>query len=272
MIVFPNAKINIGLNITSKRNDGYHNLETVFYPIGLKDGLEFVENGTEGINFSCSGIEMPSDTENNLVVKAYRLMQSTYDLPGIDIHLHKVIPFGAGLGGGSADAAFMLKGLNVFFDLGVADEELKELAGKLGADCPFFIENKPSYASGIGEQLSQLELDLTGWNFVLIKPPFGVSTLEAYSGITPSQTNVSVRDLIDRPVVQWMTNINNDFEKSIFTLYPVISEIKTKLLNSGAVYASMSGSGSSVYGLFKEESEIDKDLFPAGTFIWEEIL
>jgi 4-diphosphocytidyl-2-C-methyl-D-erythritol kinase len=272
MVVFPNAKINIGLNIIRKRNDGYHDLETIFYPIGLKDGLEFVENGTSEVSFSCSGIDVAADSENNLVVKAYRLMQQAFGLPGIDIHLHKTIPFGAGLGGGSADAAFMLKGLNDFFKLGVSDQKLRSLAVKLGADCPFFINNVPSFATGVGEKLEAVTLDLSGWNLVLIKSPVEVSTAEAYSRVVPAQPDLSVNGSINQPIEQWMSNISNDFEESVFSLYPVIGEIKSKLVEHGAVYASMSGSGSSVFGLFREMPVIDMERFPPGTFLWKEIL
>lgn len=272
MIVFPNAKINIGLNILSRRNDGYHELETAFYPIGLKDGLEFVENGTSEINFSCSGIGLPGEMEDNLVVKAYHLIKGIFDLPGFDIHLHKAIPLGAGLGGGSADAAFFLKGLNDFFKLGISIERLTELSGSLGADCPFFINNKPSFASGIGERLKRLEPNLRGWNLVLIKPLVEVNTAVAYSKVNPRVPDVSIEELIMQPVENWMDIISNDFEKTVFPLYPQIGEIKKILLNLGASYASMSGSGSAVYGLFREVPVIDKGMFPIGTFIWEEKL
>jgi len=272
MIVFPNAKINIGLNIIRRRPDGYHDLETIFYPIGLKDGLEFVENGTSKINFSSSGIDISGDNEDNLVVKAYRLMQDTFDLPGVDIHLHKIIPPGAGLGGGSSDASFMLKGLNDFFKTGVSDERMKSFAARLGADCPFFVDNTPSFAKGIGDNLKPVKVDLGGWHLVLIKPPVEVSTAEAYSKVIPATPLKSVRDIIDKPVEKWMGYISNDFEESVFSLCPEIGRIKEYLIKQGAVYASMSGSGSSVFGLFRKEPEIAENTLPQDSFVWKEVL
>jgi 4-diphosphocytidyl-2-C-methyl-D-erythritol kinase len=198
MILFPNAKINLGLNILRKRSDGYHELETVFYPIGLRDGLEFIENKTNKIDFSSSGIPLNIDTAENVVIKAYQLLASERTLPGLELHLHKVIPFGAGLGGGSSDAAFLLKGLNEFFELGLTINQLKVYALKLGADCSFFIENHPAFASGIGENLQLIDFSLNSFFLVLIKPSFGVGTKEAYAGITPAVPQFPLIDAIHR--------------------------------------------------------------------------
>lgn len=269
MVLFPNAKINLGLNIISKRADGYHELETVFYPIGLKDGLEFIENKNNKITFSSSGLPLNIDSEENIVVKAYRLLAADFSIPGLDIHLHKVIPLGAGLGGGSADAAFLLKGINDYFELGLTLDQLKVYAVKLGADCAFFLENKPSFASGIGEKLQTISLSLNGYFIVLVKPPLGVGTKEAYAGVKPSIPKFSLSDSIQLTPERWQNCIVNDFEASVFQFYPEISEIKSKLINLGAVYAAMSGSGSSVFGLFKSEPQITKEDFNHEYFIWE---
>lgn len=270
MVLFPNAKINLGLNILSKRADGYHELETVFYPIGLKDGLEFIENKVDEINFSSSGIPLNIGFEENIVVKAVRLVAADHSLPGLDIHLHKVIPFGAGLGGGSSDAAFLLKGLNDYFELGLSFTQLKAYAIRLGADCSFFLENKPAFASGIGEKLQNIDLSFHGYFMVLVKPPYGVGTKEAYAGITPGSPRFSLHDAIQQPPEKWQDCLVNDFEASVFQLYPQIGEIKNKLIEGGAVYSSMSGSGSSVYGLFNSEPELEKEDFAEGCFIWKE--
>lgn len=270
MILFPNAKINLGLNILRKREDGYHELETIFYPIGLKDGLEFIENKKNKIVFSSSGLPLNIDSEENIVVKAYRLLATDFSLPGLDIHLHKVIPFGAGLGGGSSDAAFMLKGLNDYFELGLFVSQLKKYAIRLGADCSFFIENKPAFACGIGEQLQNIHFNLNDYFIVLVKPPFGVGTKEAYGGIKPATPKFLLTDLIKQSPENWQDCILNDFETSVFPLYPKIAEIKSKLIDRGAVYASMSGSGSSVFGLFKSEPKFITLDFPEDYFIWKD--
>jgi len=270
MVLFPNAKINFGLNILQKRADGYHELETIFYPIGLKDGLEFIENKKNKIIFTSSGLALNIDQEENIVVKAYRLLAADHSLPGLDLHLHKVIPFGAGLGGGSSDAAFLLKGLNDYFELGLFVSQLKKYAVKLGADCSFFLENKPAFACGIGEQLQNIPFSLGGYFIVLVKPPFGVGTKEAYAGIKPAIPKISVLDSIKQSPDKWQSCIANDFETSVFRLYPEIAEIKSKLLERGAVYASMSGSGSSVFGLFKNEPQVTAIDFPSDYFIWQD--
>lgn len=265
MICFPNAKINLGLNIVSKRPDGYHNIETVFYPIPVKDALEIVN--AQKLSFCQTGIPVDAPMEKNLVIKALNLLKTQYEIAPLEIHLLKAIPFGAGLGGGSADAAFMLKLLNDFCKLGIDDKKLEEMAATLGADCPFFIRNKPVFASGTGNIFQPVELSLQGYYFCLIKPDVAVSTPEAYSLVTPAAPAVSQKEIIRKPVAQWRELMLNDFEKSVFAKYPVIGEIKETLYRAGAVYASMSGSGSSVFGLFEAPTRL-KEQFP-DCFVWE---
>lgn len=252
MITFPNAKINLGLNIIEKRPDGYHNLETIFYPIPLEDALEITtrNNSEEKYALYQSGIEIAGSPETNLVVKAYHLLDEKFSLPPVDIHLHKRIPSGAGLGGGSADAAFMLKLLNEKFALHLNRETLEEYAATLGADCAFFIENTPIFAEGIGNLFSSIPLSLKGYQLVLIKPDIFVSTREAFAQIHPHQPEFSLKDIIARPIEEWKNYLVNDFEKSVFPQHPEIERIKEELYAQGALYAAMSGSGSSVFGIF----------------------
>jgi 4-diphosphocytidyl-2-C-methyl-D-erythritol kinase len=249
MIVFPNAKINIGLNITEKRTDGYHNLETVFYPVKINDALEAII--APQLNFSFSGITIPGDGANNLCIKAYELVKLDHGLPALDIHLYKHIPIGAGLGGGSADAAFFIKLLNQHFGLNLSVEAMQSYARQLGADCAFFIENKPVYAFDKGDQFEPIELDLSKYVIVLVMPPVHVSTADAYSGVNPEVAAKSLKDLINLPVSEWKGRIKNDFEKSVIGKYPLIGEVKQSLYEVGALYASMSGSGASVFGIFE---------------------
>lgn len=266
MILFPNAKINLGLNVVERRKDGYHNIETVFYPIGLTDVLEIEPSETcTDYSFSSSGITLSGDPEENLIVKAYRLLRSQYQFPAIDISLCKQIPFGAGLGGGSADAAFMLKALNEMFELKITNRKLESIAKLLGADCPVFIKNKPVFASGIGNVFTPIKLSLNGYFLVLVKPDIHISTPEAYSLIIPEKPEVSLLEVIQKPIVEWQKYMKNDFEKSVFSVHPVIGNIKEQLYDMGAVYASMSGSGSSVFGLF--ESEPQKNNFFDNCFV-----
>jgi len=254
MLTYPNAKINLGLNIVERRPDGYHNIETVFYPIGLSDGLEVVPSDTcLDYSFSSSGIELGGDPEDNLIIKAYRLLRSDYQFPAIDISLIKQIPFGAGLGGGSSDAAFMLKMLNEIFELKITNRKLEKYAAVLGADCPVFIKNKPVFATGTGNIFTPIKISLKGYYLKLVKPDIHVSTPEAYSLVIPEKPQTSLIDLIKRPVTEWKDTIKNDFEKSVFPKYPEIESIKKSMYELGAVYASMSGSGSSVYGIFNTE-------------------
>lgn len=269
MICFPNAKINLGLNIVSKRNDGYHNLETIFYPIPIKDALEIIVKKEQGTDtFIEAGIKVDSPPESNLVMKALKLMRESYDFPSVEVHLLKKIPFGAGLGGGSSDASFMLKLLNRTFELGATDEELASLAVKLGADCPFFIYNRPMFASGIGEIFEPVDFSLKDYPFVLIKPDIHVSTKDAFSLIKPTSSDISLKEIIEKPIQEWKGLMFNDFEKSVFEKYPAIGDLKDKLYENGALYASMSGSGSSVFGIFDKFTEVDESEFE-GCFVWK---
>ena len=263
MITYPNAKINLGLNIVEKRPDGYHNLEPVFYPINLQDALEVnLMEGEEEFSLKVSGVPIEGEPENNLVVKAYRLIKKDYpDMPAIDIHMYKHIPTGAGLGGGSADAAFMIKLLNEKFKLNLSIEKMEEYAAILGADCAFFIQNKPVFASGIGNIFEPIQLSLKGYYLVLVKPDIFVSTKDALAHITPMQPAQSLKEIIRMPVETWRATMKNDFEESVFQKFPEIAAIKDKLYDLGAIYASMSGSGSSVFGIFREQVEFVDEIF-----------
>lgn len=257
MLLFPNAKINIGLNVVEKRPDGYHNIETIFYPIALRDELEVsLLQGTDfrkaDYSMEVRGIKVTEDPEKNLVIKALQMLRKDFNLPPVAVRLRKNIPFGAGLGGGSSDAAFMLKALNELCALGLSDDSLESYAIGLGADCPFFIRNRPVFASGIGNEFTPAAVFLTGYSLVLIKPDIHVSTPEAYASIVPGYSERKITESIKEPVEKWKFLIYNDFEPVVFKKYPVVSEIKATLYDLGAVYASMSGSGSSVYGIFKE--------------------
>ena len=263
MITYPNAKINLGLNITEKRPDGYHNLETVFYPINLQDALEVKLLEGEGeYTLKTAGTPIEGDPDNNLVVKAYRILKQDFpEMKAVDIHMYKHIPTGAGLGGGSADAAFMLKLLNEKFKLQLSTEQLEGYASKLGADCAFFIRNKPVFASGIGNIFEPIELSLKGYYLVLVKPDIFVSTKDAFAHIKPKAPQHSLKEIIRMPVETWRATMKNDFEESVFYKFPEIAAIKDKLYDMGAVYASMSGSGSSVFGIFREQVEFVDEIF-----------
>lgn len=271
MLVFPNAKINLGLNITEKRPDGYHNLETIFYPIPVEDALEvnILQGRIEKYRLHQAGLEIAGEAENNLVVKAYKLLDKDFHLPPVDIHLFKHIPSGAGLGGGSADAAFMLKLLNDKFDLKLKDETLEGYAASLGADCAFFIKNKPTYAEGIGNIFSPLQLSLKGYQLWLVKPDIFVSTRDAFSKIKPHQPDMSLKEIIQLPVKEWKERMINDFEESVFPQFPVIGDIKEEMYRQGALYASMSGSGSSVYGIFKAEATLPEVDFGEKAYVFK---
>ena len=264
MITFPNAKINLGLNIIEKRPDGYHNLETIFYPINLQDALEVTrrENNDKEYTLHISGAPLEGEPEDNLVVKAYKLLKKDY--PGllpVDIHMYKHIPAGAGLGGGSSDAACMIKLLNDNFSLGLSTERMEEYAVKLGADCAFFIRNKPVFATGIGNLFEPVELSLKGYHIILIKPDIFVSTRDAFAEIKPVRPAVSLKEIVKQPMETWKNSMKNDFEDSVFKKFPEIAAIKDELYDLGAVYAAMSGSGSSVYGIFKAPIENVEDKF-----------
>jgi 4-diphosphocytidyl-2-C-methyl-D-erythritol kinase len=252
MKLFPNAKINIGLNVVERRTDGYHNIETVFYPVDLQDVIEIIPAATldAEYSFSTSGIKIDGDADNNLIIKAFRLLKKDYPLPATNIHLEKNIPFGAGLGGGSADAAFVLKGLNVLYNLQLSDEKLEQYATKLGADCAFFIQNKAVFASGTGNEFTPVNLSLKGYYLLLAKPEIHVSTPEAYAMLTPSKPEKSLLESLQQPIEKWKTLITNDFEKAVFARHPQIGNIKQQMYDAGALYAAMSGSGSAVFGIF----------------------
>lgn len=269
MLSFPNAKINLGLSVIERRPDGYHNLETVFYPLALSDILEVLPG--ESFQFHSSGILLDNKGGDNLVIKAYTLLKSEFDLPPVRIHLHKVIPFGAGLGGGSSDAAHMLKMLSLMFGLGLSSQELQHYAAKLGADCPYFIGNQPSLATGIGDQLTPISLDLGKYYFALVKPPFGVNTALAYKAIRPSKHQTSIKDIMLQPVETWKECLNNDFETPVFKMFPEIASVKRSLYELGALYASMSGSGSSVYGIFQESPGNLHEYFSADYFVFGQV-
>ena len=251
MIVFPNAKINIGLNVLEKRKDGYHNIESIFYPVmELFDVLEIIKS--EKLQFSSTGISIPGNESDNLCLKAYQLIQSDYKISPVHIHLHKVIPIGAGLGGGSADAAFTLKALNQLFELHLTDEQLINYARKLGSDCAFFIKNILVYAFGKGDEFEPIDLDLSKFNIKIEYPNIHVGTVEAYAGVKPKPSSKSLKDLIKLPIENWKNSIKNDFEDSIFFNHPQIKVLKEKFYNESAIYASMTGSGSAVFGVFEK--------------------
>lgn len=264
MIVFPNCKINLGLRILRKREDGFHDLETVFYPLPLYDILEIIKDtenspATSAI-FSASGLSLNA-TPDNLCTKAYQLLKNDFpQLPRIQIHLHKAIPIGAGLGGGSADAAFMLRITNEKFKLGLSQDHLLKYALRLGSDCPFFIINQSCYATGRGEILDPLPLDLSAYKFVIVNPGIHINTAIAFSGIVPTPVEKSVKAIIQQPVETWSDELINDFERSIFKQHPETESIKKHLYEQGAIYASLSGSGSTVYGIFEKNKTISLGL------------
>ncbi len=269
MICFPNAKINLGLNIVSKRPDGYHNIETIFYPIGLKDALEVVPSKDKNpYRLFATGIDVGATTQNNLVTQALALLRAEKHIPHIDIHLLKAIPTGAGLGGGSSDAAFMLTLLNQTFALGYSHQELHQHAVRLGADCAFFLKNKPAFATGIGDRLEEIALSLNNYYLVVVKPNISVATKEAYAAIVPSQPAASLREIAKLPIEEWRTYMYNDFEAPIFKQHPAIGHIKQTLYSKGALYASMSGSGTAVYGFFDKKPTLH---FP-NCFVWNNYL
>lgn len=258
MLVFPKAKINVGLRITGKRSDGYHNIETIFYPVSLCDALEIVVNtkGSDRDVLTITGYDLPGSAEENMVIRSVRKLRENFNIPFLKIHLHKSIPAGAGLGGGSSDAAFMLKNLNRIFGLSLSADKLKSIASGLGSDCPFFIDCQPSFASGRGEILLPVSSVLNGFYGVLLNPGISVSTKEAYDNCVPSVPGTSLNELINRPIAEWKELVINDFEKTIFKRHPQIEMIKQALYDTGAVYSSMSGSGSTVYGIFNERPVI----------------
>ena len=270
MVIFPNAKINLGLNVTEKRSDGFHNIHTVFYPVALCDVLEIVESQNGESSLFCSGLAIDSPIENNLCTRALQLIKKDFKIPETDIFLYKKIPFGAGLGGGSADAASVLILLNKMFDLHISQTKLMQYAATLGSDCAFFIKNKPQFATGRGEIMNDIDINLSGYYFVLVKPQISISTAHAYADISPCQPEICIPEIVAKPIEQWKNLLFNDFEIPIFARFPQIKEIKETLYSKGAIYASMSGSGSSVYGIF--EKETDTSDFPKDYFVFEKLI
>jgi len=259
MIFYPNAKINLGLQVTGKRADGFHNIDSVFYPVMWRDILEIIpmaDPKTIKSTFSYSGISVPGNADDNLCVKAYHLLKQEYNLPEIQLHLHKIIPMGAGLGGGSADGAFALKSLNEIFQLNISEDKLISFAGMLGSDCMFFIKNKPAYITGRGDVMEEIDIDLSAYKIIIVHPGLHISTADAYSKMEFLSQNRTTKEIVlNEPVENWKNILRNDFEKIAFEKFPVIREIKEKLYKHGAIYASMSGSGSAVYGIFTKSND-----------------
>jgi len=253
MTFFPNAKINIGLYVTGKRDDGYHNIESLFYPLGLRDALEFIigEKGSAD-ELTITGFDTGCRTEDNLVMKALKLMRIEHELPPLKIHLHKTIPPGSGLGGGSSDAAFMLRYLNRYFRLGIDEEKLTGMALQLGSDCAFFINNRPSLISGRGEVIKESSLKLQGKHVLLVYPGININTAEAYRMVSPVKRRSGLEEKINRPVSFWRDSIRNDFQDTIIRKHPLIGSVIEEIYDSGALYCSLSGSGSAVYGIFED--------------------
>ena len=270
MVVFPNAKINLGLNIVGKREDGFHNLETIFYPVQIKDALEIIETEKlEEIIFTFSGNEVRGNDTDNLCVKAFRLIKKDFPhIPHIKMHLHKHIPMGAGMGGGSSDASAVLLLLNKLFSLNISIEKVHEYALQLGSDCPFFITNKPSFASGKGEQLQAVEIDLSNYKILIVHPGIHVNTALAFQGLEQSNFSLpgELQSNILRDISTWQATVKNDFEHSVFKQFPEIEAIKNKLYEAGAIYSSMSGSGSAVFGIFSKGSNAENIKFPSHYF------
>lgn len=254
MVSFPPCKINLGLQITDKRADGYHNLVTCFYPVQWTDVLEVI--AADHFSFTSTGDEIQGLQEENLCVRAYALLQEEFNLQPVNIHLHKIIPTGAGLGGGSSDAAHMLRLLNSIFQLNLSQEKLMTYAARLGSDCSFFIQDGPMMATGRGEILSPVTINMRNYYLVIVKPDIHVSTAEAYAGIRPRIPPQSLADTVQKDVSMWHLDMENNFEESVFEKYPGIREIKEKLYARGALYASMSGSGAALYGIFREEIDL----------------
>ena len=263
MVSFPNCKINLGLRIIGKRSDGYHDLETIFHPVQLKDAIEVIEK--EDGQFSSSGLAIGGDQQNNLCFKAYHLLKKDFPhLPAVQMHLHKAIPMGAGLGGGSADGAFTLKLVNKKFELSLSEKQLMEYALQLGSDCPFFILNKTCFATGRGELIDQIDLDLNGHKILIVHPGIHISTAWAFTQLSGRMhqpgSYKSATEVIHQPISTWKDELINDFEEVVFSKYPEIKKIKVELYNAGAIYSSMSGSGSAVYGIFKKNVNINSSL------------
>jgi 4-diphosphocytidyl-2-C-methyl-D-erythritol kinase len=256
LIVYPNAKINIGLKVLGKRRDGFHNIETLMYPVPWCDALEIIEDthaGSKGVKLSTTGLLIPGDPEKNLCLKAYDILKKDFRLPPVLMHLHKEIPMGAGLGGGSSDGAFALKAMSRLFDLKLSPSSLKKYAEELGSDCPFFIEDEPAFVYGRGEKQKKIELSLSGYHLIIIHPGKHISTKDAYMNIMRGNSKKEISTIKRSGMASWHRQVENDFENYAFSIYPEIEKIKRSFYDAGAVYASMSGSGSAVYGLFQKK-------------------
>lgn len=262
MIIFPIAKVNLGLNVVERRPDGYHNLQTVFYPVGIQDALEIFPMAEDfpsevDCDIKVSNIPIEGDEQRNLVVRAYQLLKQDFpNLPRLHVHLYKGIPTQAGMGGGSSDASAMLRLLNTSFQLNLSDEKLISYASKLGADCAIFILNRPAYAEGIGEKLYPMNIDLSGWYMAVVRPDIPVPTKEAFARIKPHFPQKCCRDIVMQPVETWKEELVNDFEESVFALHPKLAAVKERLYQLGATYAAMSGSGSALFGLFRQPIDL----------------
>jgi 4-diphosphocytidyl-2-C-methyl-D-erythritol kinase len=254
MVLFPPAKINLGLNVLYKRTDGYHELDTVMLPVPLFDVLEILED--KRFSFHQSGLTIAGESSDNLCVRAYKRLHEEFELPTVYMHLRKEIPMGAGLGGGSSDAAYVLKGLNQLFHLNLSDQDLEEYAAELGSDCSFFIKNQAQFCTGRGEILSECNVDLKGKFLKIVNPGIHVGTKEAYAGVVFRQNHKSTLDVVHQPMATWKDELINDFETSVFQLHPTLKEIKNELYNEGAIYAAMSGSGSTMFALYNEKPSL----------------
>ncbi len=268
MILFPNCKINIGLSVAAKRPDGYHDIESVLFPVPFCDVLEIVPAKRDKFALNLTGIEVTTGIEENICFRAWKLLEEEFGIDPVDIYLHKVIPAGAGLGGGSADGAFTLKLLNEMFGIKLDNRGLKQMASRLGSDCPFFIENKALMVFDRGDQFMPVELNLHGFYVVLVKPGFNIATSTAYSLVRPSQKENPLEDLLKRNIEDWKDHIINDFEEVLFRKYPVLMKMKEHLYRSGAIYASITGSGSALYGLFRKPPQ-DLDNVLSENIIWK---
>ncbi len=266
MVSFPNAKINLGLAIIEKRSDGFHTIESCFYPVQWVDALEIMPS--KELSFSASGIEIPGTSDSNLCLKVYQTVKKDFDLPPVSFHLLKNIPIGAGLGGGSSDAAFTIKSLNELFDLRLSTAQMEDYLRPLGSDCAFFVNNKPVMAHEKGDQFSALNLSLKDYFVAIVYPALHISTKEAYSGIKPQKPAVSIEDSLKLPIEDWNYTLKNDFEDALFPTYPILKDIKEVLYSKGAIYASLTGSGSAIYGIFEKKIDL-KNTFPSTFKLWE---
>ena len=271
MIVRPNAKINIGLNIVEKRSDGFHNLESLMVPFGLTDELKLTENkrhGAKKFELVIDGLPVDGALDTNLVSRAYHLVNADYSLPPVRVVLKKQIPLGAGLGGGSADGAFTITALNKMFDLKLSIDMMQRYAAMLGSDCALFVQNKPAFATSRGEILKPVDINLKGYSIVIVKPDVHVNTAQAYKLLTPHRPEIPITDLLDKKPEEWRGKMVNDFEEPIFKMHPILDTIKKAMYNAGAAYSSMSGSGSAIYGLFAGKPDTSSLKFE-NCFIWE---